>query len=226
MKKAILLVVLALAAVLPVYSQDKVRVLITDDPIFEHTGIAKSSEGFSGGGNRNGWSVQGGGSSAAVSHTQAGADPRTTEIQAEIFKSCPTVVVTNNPRAADYVLVLRREGGKRSSMFAFGGIYGLAISAAMKVNKVAVFNHSGDMVFAGKATSVGSAARDACSHMVKYEWTPEPDAPAPSVAQPVLSPPVAAVPTVSIPEAAPTPIATSQQCMTDKSGHVVCMGQR
>jgi len=147
-------------------------------------------------------------------------------MQAEIFKACPSVIVTSNPKNADYVLVLRREGGKRSSMFAFGGLSGLALSASMKVDKVAVFNRDGDMVFGGKARSVGSAAKDACSHMVKYAWKPEPEPPTPV---PAAAPAAAAVaaPAVMIPAtvvqttASPTPLAC-QHSYIDRSGHEVC----
>jgi hypothetical protein len=74
----ILLAVLSLALVVRGLAQDdKVRVFVTDDPSFESNTIVRNN--------------------AAVSHTQAGADPRTTEMQAEVFKACPAVIVTSDP---------------------------------------------------------------------------------------------------------------------------------
>jgi len=145
----------------PFHSTDgKIRIYVTDHPIFESNGIGKAS------GDRHGASA------AVATHTQAGDDPRTVEIQADILKVCPAfVMASNNPDRADYVLVFRRRGGERSSMFAFGGLYGLAFSAAMKVDGASLFENNGDMVFATKQTTVEKSIRDICTHI------PSPDAP-------------------------------------------------
>jgi hypothetical protein len=139
----------------PFHSTDgKIRVYVTDHPIFESNGIGQAS------GDRHGFSA------AGVSHTQAGDDPRTVEVEADILKVCPAfVMASNNPDRADYVLVFRRRGGSRSSMFAFGGLYGLAFSAAMKVDGASLFENDGDMVFATKQTTVEKSIRDICAHI-------------------------------------------------------------
>lgn len=160
----------------PFHSTDgKVRIYVTDHPIFESTGIAQAS------GNRHG------GSAGAVSHTQAGDDPRTVELQADIQKLCPAnIVASNNPDRADYVLVFRRRGGERSSMFALGGLTGLALSAGAKVDGASLFENNGDMVYATKQNTVEKSIREICAHIPAQTLAP---APAPTAATaPVLAP--------------------------------------
>lgn len=143
----------------------KIRVYVTDHPIFESNTVGKAE------GNRHG------GSAAVASHTQAGDDPRTVEIQADIQKVCPAnIVASNNPDRSDYVLVFRRQGGKRSSMFAFGGLTGLALSAAAKVDGASLFQNDGDMIYATKQNTVEKAIKDLCAHIPGI-------APAPSTTQ-------------------------------------------
>jgi hypothetical protein len=139
----------------PFHSTDgKVRIYVTDHPIFESNGIAMAS------GNRHG------GSAGAATHTQAGDDPRTVEIQADIRKVCPAnVIVSNNPDRADYVLVFRRRGGERSSMFALGGLTGLALSAGAKVDGASLFENNGDMVYATKQNTVEKSIKETCDHI-------------------------------------------------------------
>jgi hypothetical protein len=139
----------------PFHSTDgKVRIYVTDHPMFESTGIATAS------GNRHGASA------GAATHTQAGDDPRTVELQADIAKLCPAnIIASNNPDRADYVLVFRRRGGERSSMFAMGGLAGLALSAAAKVDGASLFLANGDMVFATKQNSVEKSIRETCAHI-------------------------------------------------------------
>ena len=139
----------------PFHSTDgKVRLYVTDNPMFESNGIGMASA------NRHGASA------AGVSHVQAGDDPRTVEIQADILKVCPSfIMASNNPDRADYELVFRRRGGARSSMFAFGGLYGLAFSAAMKVDGASLFENNGDMVYATKQNTVEKSIKDICAHV-------------------------------------------------------------
>lgn len=165
----------------PFHSTDgKIRIYVTDHPIFESNGIGMAS------GDRHGASA------AAVSHTQVGDDPRTVEIQADILKVCPAfVMASNNPDRADYVLVFRRRGGSRSSMFAFGGLYGLAFSAAMKVDGASLFENNGDMVYATKQTTVEKSIKDVCDHIPAQTATPvnaQTPAPKPELA-PIPPPP-------------------------------------
>jgi hypothetical protein len=157
----------------PFHSTDgKIRIYVTDHPMFESNGMLRAS------GDRYG------GSAAAISHVQAGDDPRTVEIHADMLKVCPPfIMASNNPDRADYVLVFRRQGGTRSSMFAFGGLSGLALSAAMKVNGASLFQNNGDMVYATKQTSVEKSIKDICDHIPapdttpKYESLPPPPSP-------------------------------------------------
>jgi hypothetical protein len=156
----------------PFHSTDgKIRIYVTDHPIFESNGIAQAS------GNRHGASA------GAATHTQAGDDPRTVEVQADIVKLCPAnIIASNNQDRADYILVFRRRGGERSSMFALGGLTGLALSAGAKVDGASLFQADGDMIYATKQNTVEKSIKDICDHI-----------PAPS---PVL---------ISTPAAAPTP---------------------
>lgn len=153
----------------PFQSTDgKIRIYVTDHPIFEANGIARAS------GDRHG------GSAGAATHVTAGDDPRTVEVQADIQKLCPTnIIASNNPDRADYVLVFRRRGGERSSMFALGGLTGLALSGAAKVNGASLFQNDGDMVYATKQNTVEKAIKDVCAHIPAS--TPIP-APAPIMA--------------------------------------------
>lgn len=147
----------------PFHSTDgKIRVYVTDHPMFESNGMLMAS------GDRHG------GSAAGVSHMQAGDDPRTVEIHADMLKVCPPfIMVSNNPDRADYVLVFRRQGGTRSSMFAMGGLTGLALSAAAKVDNASLFDNSGDLVYATKQTSVEKSVRDVCAHIPAPETAPK-----------------------------------------------------
>lgn len=157
----------------PFHSADgKARIYVTDHPIFEANGIAMAS------GNRYG------GSAGATTHLQAGDDPRTVEVQADIQKVCPTyIIASNNPDRADYVLVFRRRGGERSTMFALGGLTGLALSGAAKVDGASLFQNDGDMVYATKQNTVEKAIKDVCGHIPPPTGAPAPAPP------PVPTPP-------------------------------------
>ena len=139
----------------PFHSTDgKLRIYVTDHPMFESNGMAQAA------GNRHG------GSAAAVSHTQSGDDPRTVEVQADIRKVCPAnIIASNNPDRADYVLVFRRRGGERSAFFAMGGLTGLALSAMAKVDGASLFENTGDMLYATKQNTVEKAIKDICDHI-------------------------------------------------------------
>lgn len=157
----------------------RVRVYVTDHPMNEVTSIIRESSASGFRADRD--SIRGGSvsSGAGVSHAQVGDDPRTVEIQADIAKVCPAyVLVSDNPARADYILIFRREGGKRSAFFAFGGLTGLALSAAAKVDGSSLFLPNGDMVFATREKSVGKAIAVSCLHI------PPPEAPPAVPAQP------------------------------------------
>ena len=163
----------------------KVRLYVTDEPKDESIFLAAHRSGWQVNGNSSGQmsgsfvngtgsvsgssngyvSGSGGSAGAAYGYSQKGADPRTVELQADLYKTCPTIVVTNDPARADYALLFRREGGKRSSMFAFGGLTGLAISAHSKVDGASVFDTNGDMVFATRARTVETAIKEVCGHL-------------------------------------------------------------
>jgi len=164
------------AAVSTFHSMDgRVRVYVTDHPMNEVTSIIRESSASGFRADRN--SIRGGSvsSGAGVSHGQVGDDPRTVEIQADMAKVCPAyVLVSDNPARADYILIFRREGGKRSAFFAFGGLTGLALSAAAKVDGSSLFLPNGDMVFATREKSVGKAISVSCLHIPPPQLTPVP----------------------------------------------------
>ena len=150
----------------PPPADGKKRLFVTDEPMDETTFIAQHRSGWQVSGNSSGQiSGSGGSVGAAAGHSQKGADPRTVEVQADIYKSCLAIVVTNDPSKADYLLLFRREGGKRSTMFAFGGLTGLALSAHSKVDGASVFNSNGDMVFATRERTVDHAIKAVCAHL-------------------------------------------------------------
>ncbi len=143
----------------------KVRLYVTDEPKDESIFLASHRSGWGVSGNSNGFSGGGGSVGAAVGYSQKGADPRTVELQADLYEKCPSIVVTDDPPRADYVLLFRREGGKRTTMFAMGGLTGLALSAHAKVDGASVFDTNGDMVFATRARTVESAIKEVCPHL-------------------------------------------------------------
>jgi hypothetical protein len=146
----------------------KLRIYVTDHPIFESNGIARAgghAQASAFGESSNAAATWG---AAASTHTQAGDDPRTVEVQADIQKVCPAnIIASNNPDRADYVLVFRRRGGERSSFFAFGGLTGLALSAVAKVDGASLFQNDGDMIYATKQNTVEKAIKDVCEHLPK-----------------------------------------------------------
>jgi hypothetical protein len=116
----------------------KIRVLVTDSQSWETRGSSAA------GGNSNGW----GGSS----HFSGGARPQTAEIIKTLNERCPEFTVTNNLAKANFVVTLDHEGGK-----------GLLAHR----NKVAVFNHDGDVIFSASTRELGNAVKDACQAMSK-----------------------------------------------------------
>jgi hypothetical protein len=169
----------------PRSTDGKVRLFVTDEPKDESIFLAAHRSGWQVNGSSSGQmsgsfvngtgsingssdaSVHGSGGSAgaAYGYSQKGADPRTVEVQADLYKKCPSIIVTNDPSRAEYVLLFRREGGKRSSMFMFGGLTGLALSAHSKVDGASVFDTNGDMVFAVRARTVQGAIKEVCPHL-------------------------------------------------------------
>jgi len=154
-------------AVAPQY---KPKVFVTDEPMHEGSIIVRDR--------------------AAAGHVESGPNPRVVEIQSDLVKVCPKVTVTNRRDLADFTLLFRRQGGTRSAMFAFGGLAGLALSAASKVDGASLFSSNGDLVTATKQRTVEKAIVEVCAAI------PEMTGPAP--VQPALPAPGAA-------EAAPAP---------------------
>src|SRR5580700_3915167 len=188
-KTAIAAIALALLAAVPGFTQtSKVRVYVTDNPIDTFSALVKGN----------------GGTASATK----GDDPRTIEIQADLMKDCPNIQVTNDPSNTNYVLVLRREGGKRSTMFAMGGLTGLVISASMKVDDISLFLNNGDLVFAIKERTVEKAVKDICPRATPVDNIHPVTAatPAPVVTPAVVSGSVAAVtPAMTVVSGEPQP---------------------
>lgn len=148
----------------------KKRLYVTDRPITEVISMIKGgSEGTaqaSGFGNSFSASAQQASYIGGIKNdNRGGADPRTLEVSGDILDDChiPNLTITNNPMVADYVLDFRRQGGKRSTFFVFGGLTGLAISSNMKVDHAALYAANGDLVSVAKARTVGGAVKEICS---------------------------------------------------------------
>lgn len=131
------------SAAQPYQSPDgKIRVFVTDHPVSEPSAAADAN------------------------HKKTGDEKRLVEVQADMLKVCPAyVVVSNTPDHADYVLVFRRHGASRTSAFMFGGLAGLALSAAAKVDGASLFNANGDMLYATKQNTVEKAVKDICDRI-------------------------------------------------------------
>lgn len=146
-------------------SDGKIRLFVTDEPKDESIFLAAHRSGWQVSGHGGNVSGSGGSAGAAYGYSDKGPDPRTVELEADLYKSCPSLVVTNDPARGDYVLLFRRQGGKRSQMFIFGGLTGLALSAHSKVDGASVFDKNGDMVYATRERTVGKAIREVCAHL-------------------------------------------------------------
>jgi len=143
----------------------RIRLFVTDEPKDESIFLAAHRSGWQVSGHNGNVSGSGGSAGAAYGYSDKGPDPRTVELEADLYKSCPSIVVTNDPSRGDYVLLFRRQGGKRSQMFIFGGLTGLALSAHSKVDGASVFDKNGDMVYATRERTVGKAIKEVCGHL-------------------------------------------------------------
>jgi len=161
-------------------TQDKPRIFVTDEPIHERNFVAHGR--------------------AAAAHSESGPNARVVEIQSDLVKVCPKVTVTNRLDMADFTLLFRREGGKRSAMFAFGGLAGLALSAASKVDGASLFSADGDLVTATKQRTVEKSIIEICAAIpatfLHAALPPEPvQVPVPTadtIPAPIVPPPPAA----------------------------------
>lgn len=171
----------------PIPADGKRRLFISDEPIDESFFIARNSSHASAQGQTNGslngsWNSAGGSvngsmngsyqgqansSGMAYGSSVRGSNPRTIELDAEVFNRCGgNVVVTSDIQEADYILVFRRQDNKRASMFALGGLPGLALGATSKINGAALFAaNSGDLVFASESRSVKAAIVQVCGRV-------------------------------------------------------------
>ena len=141
---------------------NKVRLFITDDPLFETYAFSHSSAGFY----ANTYGAGGAAHSADFAANPNGkADPRTVELQADMQKSCPQFTVTSKIENADYVLWFRRNDQHRTKMLLLLGATGGLISAVQKVNGASLFGANGDMVYATREKTVGSTVKDVCKHV-------------------------------------------------------------
>jgi hypothetical protein len=183
------------------FAQDKTgrpRVFVTDEPLNEGDIMA------------HGW--------AGYGHLERGPNPRVVEIQTHLVKVCPQVIVTNRQDTADFILLFRRQNGQRSAMFAFGGLPGLALSAASKVDGASLFAANGDLVTATKQRTVGNAIKEVCTAiplMVEHAAQRPAPAPYPGARRPVPPPPGAPQPIPgpypSARQPIPTPYTDAQQ---------------
>ncbi len=101
-------------------------------------------------GDSDSWQMTGGGagnSRGGGGAVRGGARPQRVEIMKTFSKQCPQIIITIYEEKADFLVLLEHEGGK---------------GAIRKDNKVAVFNHNGDMLFANSTRSLGNSVKDAC----------------------------------------------------------------
>jgi len=124
----------------------KTRVYVTDSQSWEVRGSSWYHSSLSA--NQNSASGQANGGS----YTAGGARPQTVEIIKTLNQRCPQLTVTNNLARASYVLTLDHEGGK---------------GYLTHHNKIAVFNHEGDVIFSQSTRELGNAVKDACAAMMK-----------------------------------------------------------
>jgi hypothetical protein len=173
-KMAVFFAVVTLS-VLAAAQDSKVRLFVTDEPVdfssliaVSHRSDSSSAAAVSGPyGSAAAASSSSEGHAAAYGKSEKGANARTVEIQADLMKTCPNVTVTNDVRRANYVLLFRRANGHRESMFAFGGLSGLALSSMMKVDGASLFESTGDMVYATKNRTVEGTIKEVCQHVPK-----------------------------------------------------------
>jgi hypothetical protein len=123
-------------------SDGKIRVYVTDSQSWEVTGGSWYHSSFSA--NQNSASGQGNGGS----YTAGGARPQTVEIIKTLNERCPQLTITNNLARASFVVTLDHEGGK---------------GYLKHRNKIAVFNHDGDVIFSQSTRELGNAVKDACA---------------------------------------------------------------
>ncbi len=149
------------AGATPAAAQDKPRIFVTDEPLHEGDVVVRGR--------------------AAAGHVESGPNARVVEIQADLVKVCPHVTVTNRQDMADFTLLFRRQGGKRSAMFAFGGLAGLALSATSKVDGASLFAANGDLVMATRQRTVENAIREICTSIpMTIEHVAQQPVPAPN----------------------------------------------
>ena len=156
----------------PLPRDGKVRLYVTDDPLFETTAFHHSSSGAY----ANAYNAGGASQSGGFEQNPNGkADPRTVELQADLMKSCPQFTITSNFQNADYVLWFRRNDHHRTKMLLLLGVTGALISAAQKVDGASVFTANGDMVYATRESTVGSTVKDVCKHITNptAQWQAE-----------------------------------------------------
>jgi hypothetical protein len=81
----------------------------------------------------------------AVSSSSAGIEKMTVLVMKTLNDKCPIVIVVNQPDKADYFLRLDRNG------------------VFVRSNAMAVFNRSGEMVFAGASVSLAKEVKRFCA---------------------------------------------------------------
>ena len=92
----------------------------------------------------NAWSYDFSGSNG-----RGGSHPQTVEVMKTFGQSCPSVVVTNDPRHAQYTVAFDRESTK----------------ILRKDNKMVVFDASGNAVYSSSTRALGNAVRGFCSSL-------------------------------------------------------------
>ena len=85
-----------------------------------------------------------------VSSTDYGGGSTASETSGHLIKVCPELTITLDREKADYILVRDYTGA----------------GPGRKPQKVTVFNHNHELIFAGADRSVAGAVKDACQAIV------------------------------------------------------------
>jgi hypothetical protein len=92
------------------------------------------------------------GESWAINDSGGGSRPQTVELMKNFRERCPEVTVTSDKSKADFAVVFDRQGGN---------------SLVNRLNKIAVFDKSGDLIFTASTRALTNAVKDTCEAIKK-----------------------------------------------------------
>lgn len=86
---------------------------------------------------------------------KGGARPQRVKIMKTFNDKCPQITVTIREHKANFTVFLEHEGGK---------------DPIAKDNKVAVFDHEGDLIFTNSTRSLGNSVKNACETISRHSF--------------------------------------------------------